>query len=85
MSVALYCVFGYVLSMYCISRFCLNVTNCPVACFIFFLASVECIYSVLVFCVGSDKLVSQNWHYFGSVMKHYSKQMISVDYHCCTK
>lgn len=43
MSVAVYCDFGYVLSIYYISRFCVNVTNCTVACVIFFLASVECI------------------------------------------
>jgi len=77
MPIAVYCVFGCVLSMYCMSRSCLNVINCTVACFIFFLASVECIYSMLVFCVwgGGDKAVAQNWHYFGSVMSHYSKYM----------
>jgi hypothetical protein len=52
---------------------------------IFFLASVVYIYSMLVFSWSGDKVVSQNWHCFGSVMSHYSMHMISVDYHCCIK
>jgi len=52
MSIAVYCVFGCVLFVYCMSRFCLNVINCTMACFIFFLAFVECSYSMLVFCWG---------------------------------
>jgi hypothetical protein len=85
MSVAVRCVFGYVLSIYCISRF---VWMCQIVLWLVSYIFLHLWY-VSVVCWscagGGDKAVSQNWHYFGSAMSHYCKHMISVVYQCCLK